>query len=251
MTFTRVLTATLAAASLSAVAAADDEPPAWTGEAGVSFTSTTGNTKSTDVGASLKLAYEGRLWKHQGQLQADYGEANGVDTKDRIYADYQLDRTLSDRSYAFGRSWYEQDNFSGYDSRTYLGGGVGYNFIDNERVTWDVQGGPGVQFDNLREVLDTDDVTVLTASETQENVAVNAGSRYTHQLNEAVDLANDTDVTWTEETTIFTNRTAVTAQLMGDLSARFGFDIYHDTNAPDGAKNTDTTARFALIYTIG
>lgn len=250
MTTSRIAIAATTAAFFGwASAAAQDG--GWSGEANFSANANTGNTESTDIGVGVKLARELGRWTHAGGVQYDYGEADEVETKNRFFGEYQLDYQLTDRAYTFGRGSYEVDEFSGYDSRIFLGAGLGYDVIQRDTVTWSLQAAPGFRIDEIRQVLDTDAVTVLVPEETQESFAVNFGSRYSNQLNDAVTLSNDSDVTWSDESTILFNNLALTAQLMSSLSARFGVEVTHDTDPPIGSEETDTTTRAALVYTLG
>ena len=44
------------------------------------------------------------------------------------------------------------------------------------------------------------------------------------------------------------SKSAATARLAGDLSARFSFDVLHETEPPVGRERTDTISRASLVY---
>ena len=46
------------------------------------------------------------------------------------------------------------------------------------------------------------------------------------------------------------NGVALTAGLMGNLSARISLDVRHDTSPPEGFKATDTSTKFSLVYKV-
>ncbi|MCG8442121.1 MAG: DUF481 domain-containing protein [Caulobacterales bacterium] len=224
---------------------------AWALEASVSANATSGNAESTDLGLGFKAKRVGDLWRHAGSLTYDYGDSDGEETKNRLYADYQADRSLGERTYGYGRGSYELDEFDGYDYRVNLGTGLGYDVVVRENTTWSLQGGPGVQIDAIEDIVDPITGTVVTPGDTQTNLALGLGSRFSTSLNENVSFTNNTDLTWTEDTTIIFNTAALTAQLTGALSARLGFDVTHDTEPPAGSKSTDTTTRASLVYAFG
>lgn len=231
--------ATLAFAS-PALAQDADETPEWEGEGSLSAGYTTGNTETTDFGAGLKLKHNGNLWSQSGQFSADYGETDSVETKNRIAAAGQVDRVLSERLSAYGRVTYEKDEFSGFENRYFIGGGLSYDVIVGEPTTWTVQGGPGYRVDEIR-----------TTGETEESVGFAAGSRFGHQFNDNVALTNDTDVIYSETSTQIVNSLALTFDLTGNLSARVSYDVRHDTDPPAGFESTDTATRFSLVYKVG
>ncbi len=230
---------------------ADDRE--WSGEGSLSAGATTGNTETSDIGIGLKASRTAQLWKTGLEAFADYAETDGLETKNRLFGAAQLDRQLGDRSYAFGRLSHERDEFSGFDSRTFVGGGLGYQLVDTDRSTWSVEGGPGLKIDEISETASVDDLGMPFAvpGETVESVSFIAASNYAFSFNENVAFTNDTDALYAEESTQLTNSAALTATLIDALSARFSFDVRHDTNPPDGFESTDTATRVSLVYTLG
>lgn len=209
---------------------------------------TSGNTETTDLGLGLGLARETQVWKAALDLQADFGETDGLETKNRIFAAAQLDRQINDRLYGFGRISYEIDEFSGFENRGFVGGGLGYQLIENDATTWSLEGGPGLRIDEVR-VFTVDGVT--TPAETVESFSVFAASNFAHAFNDNVSFTNDTDVLAAEETTQIINVAALTAKLTDAFSARISLDVRHDTDPPVGFEATDTATRIALVYAIG
>jgi len=223
--------------------------PTWTGEGSLSAGSTSGNTETTDLGAGLNLTRDTAKWAQTAELSAQYNETDGENTTDRLFGALQLDRKLeNDRWSLFGRGSYEADQFSGFDSRVFLGVGVGYKVLTGEQTTWSLEGGPGYKIDEVSNKL-IDNVYVI--GETEESVAVRLGSRFAHDLNELVALSNDTDVIWADISTQIVNSTAVTAGLSDALSLRVSFDVRHDTAPPIDTESTDTATRISLVYGIG
>lgn len=211
----------------------------WSGEGSLGAGFTTGNTENSDFGAGLKLKGEGTIWTHNFEAAINYAEADGTETEDRQFLAYQLDRDFDARSYGYGRGSYERDTFSGYDNRMFLGLGYGYHVIETGPTQWSLEAGPGLKID--------DPVT----GDREENLAIRLGSRFKHQVNEAVKITNDTDVIWTSETTQLINSAALTAALMNNISARFSVDVRHDTDPPVGREQTDTATRASLVYSFG
>jgi putative salt-induced outer membrane protein len=220
------------------------------GETSVAGTAKTGNTESTDVGLGLKLRHEGERWRHIFGGAFDWGRADGLNTKNRFASSYEVARLLNDRLYGFGRGAYAVDQFDGYDYRAMLGGGLGLDVLRGEERSWSLQGGPAYRIDEVEPQFD--DMGVLLApAETQTSAALNLGSRFEAQINDAVSFRNETDVTSSADTNSFFNNASLTAELMGAISARFSFEVRHDTGAPVGKEQTDTTSRAALVYSFG
>lgn len=246
----RTLTASALGSALIAMpAAAQNE---WTGEGSFSAGYTTGNTETTDLGLAGKLSRDTGLWTYSGEAAADYSQTDSVETKNRTFLAGDIDRQLGDRLFAFGRTSYERDEFSGFESRLFIGGGLGYLILDGERTTWSVQGGPGIKIDEVQETTtQVNGAPVLVPGTTERSFSTVAQSEIGHDFNDAVRLTNETDVIYAEESTQIGNVIALTAALTDTFSARFSFDVRHDTNPPQGFKATDTVTRASIVYTFG
>ena len=236
--------ASLLYATLPAMA----EAPKWTGEGGLSAGVTTGNTETTDFGMAIDIARQTQIWKASLEAQADFGETDGEETKNRAFLAGQIDRQMNDRMYGFGRLSYEVDQFSGFDSRLFLGGGLGYEVLNGGRSVWTVEGGPGLKVDERKSRVEDD---VVIPAETVESVSLFAASNYSFQFNENVVFTNDTDMLYAQESTQLVMISALTAKLTDALSVRVSFDVRHDTDPPVGYTSTDTATRLSLVYAIG
>ncbi len=211
----------------------------WSGEASLSGSVTTGNTETTDVGLALHLGKESGLWKHNFDATYDYGKAAKVDNKNRLFLGYKLDRQINDRLYGYGNVNYFQDDFGSYEKGYFAGGGLGYKLMPNEPTLWDVEGGIGYRSQ-------TPQGTNMDDNE----FAIRGASYFDHKFNDAVAFYNDTEVIWSSSDTYIWNDIGITANLAGNLAARFSFRVDHHTDVPVGIEKTDTVTRAALVYTI-
>ncbi|ACT58486.1 DUF481 domain-containing protein [Hirschia baltica] len=242
MKFSPILAISLSAISTSAYAQAT-----YTGEGSFAAGYTTGNTETTNAGIGLKLAREASTWRQSGEFKADYGENEGLENQNRIFAAGQLDRKFdSPRWTAYGRTTYEQDKFSGFDNRAFVGGGLGYIALDGDKATWTIEGGPGWRFDTIAESTSND---VVTPSYKEDSVALRAGSTFNYRFNENVTFSNDTNAVYAEASTQFVNGLSLTANLFNDISARFSVDVRYDTDPPSNrTEKTDTATKISFVY---
>lgn len=256
MTFSQYLklAAFAGAMTLSLPAHAQDASEnGWSGEGSLSAGVTTGNTETTDLGLGVDATRTMNLWKIGLKASADYGETDGAETKNRIFLGTNLDRQINDRLFGFGQLSYEQDEFSGFDSRAFIGGGLGYEVLTGETTQWTVRGGPGLKIDEIQAVLDATTVptTVLSPATTEESFGATAQSNFAHQFNDNVAFTNDTKALYAETSTQLGNIAAITATLTNTLSARVSFEVRHDTDPVDGFEATDTISRVSLVYGFG
>lgn len=229
-----------------AVAVAED---GWSGEGSFSAGSTSGNTDTTDLGLGLDLNRKMGPWAVGIDAAADFGEIDGVESKNRLFFAGNVDRDINEKLFTFGQASYERDEFSGFESRIFVGAGLGYHIFKSEKVNWTVRGSPGLKIDEVKEVITAGIVT--TPGETLESFSVLGKSDFGYAFNESVSLNNATDLIYAEESTQINNSIGITATLTNTLSARASYDIRHDTNPPVGFEETDTATRLSLVYRFG
>lgn len=231
-----------------------EKPKIWSGQAALSGAARTGNTETQEIGFEGRVQREINRTRHLAELLFDIGQTeveqeDGTteteETTNRFFASYEQNRLLTDRFFLFGDVDHEIDRFSGFDYRTVVAAGAGYDILQRETLTWSVSGGPGYRFER------TDESITGEPEVTNEEFAARFASRYAHQLNDNVTFSNDTDILWTDISTTSFNRTAITADLVGGLAARGSFELTHETDPPPGAVETDTVTRIALVYAFG
>jgi len=240
-------------AMLAGNAAVAQENDGWSGEAAFSAGYTTGNTETTDLGLGIDVAREHGVWTYEFVAEGDYGEQDGVESRNRYFLSGDVDRLLGDKLFAFGRTSYEVDQFTGFDSRSFVGGGLGYHIYDGERVKWTVRGGPGVKIDEVKRIVTTDSLgaALIIPAETVSSFGAVARSAFGYKFNDNVKLTNETDLLYGETSTQIENMVALTASVSSAISARVSFNVRHDTNPADGFEDTDTALKVALVYGFG
>ncbi len=235
-------------ASLAALAAVPALPAMaqedkWTGEGAFNAGFTTGNTETRDAGVGLKVKHVGGEWTQLGEFVFDYGDKDKVESRNRIFAAGQVDRSFGTQWSAYTRLTGERDQFSGFENRYFLGVGAAFKAVDTPTTKWTLEGGPGYKVDELRG-------TLTTPASTEESISGRAASRFSHDFNERVKFTDTTEVVTSDTSTQIMNGAALTASIMGNLSARVSFDVRHDTDPLPGFEPTDTTTKFSLVYKV-
>ncbi len=215
----------------------------WKGkvQAGASFAS--GNSDNLSVGLALDAARETGNFVHHVEAFADIAESDNAGTGERVItqkrwgASYQLDYSFSERTYAFGRFAYEEDEFSGFDYRLFAGAGLGHFLYESEPFTWKVEGGPGFRYspiDDTREI--------------EQEFAVRGSTEIDWLIREGLVFEQDVNTTWTQSTTTVQSVTALSTKLLDGLSTSLGFEFRYETDPPMGRENADKIARASLVY---
>ncbi|MEO1136505.1 MAG: DUF481 domain-containing protein [Pseudomonadota bacterium] len=209
----------------------------WDGKISASGVLSSGNSDNAAVGVAIDAARTDGDFTHNFTAYFDLGESNNVTNQKRWGAAYQLDYNFGERTFAYGRFAYDEDEFSGFDYRLFAGAGLGHFFVKSDAVKWKLEGGPGYRYspiDDTREV--------------EQNFAVFAASELDWVIREGVTLEQDVNVTWSSPTTTLQSVTALTTKIWGDLSTGLSFEYRFETDPPEGRENTDTIAKASLIY---
>ena len=220
-----------------------------TGSAELSFANATGNTEN------LTLILKGQLEVDRGAVEHDFnagaryaesaarGQAR-VQTQEAFFASYQLDADLSDRLFAFARTRYDYDAFSGFEHRVFTGGGLGYRFAETEAVNWTVSGGPGIRWTRLA----LPDAPAEDFEREQTEFSAYASSDLDWDVTEAVSFQHDARVTYTDTSTTLETEAALRSKLTDSLSARFSYRLQHETSPAEGREATDTLMTAGIVY---
>lgn len=215
----------------------------WKGkiQAGASFAS--GNSDNLAVGLTLDAARETGNFTHNVDAFIDIAESDNAGTGMRVVtqkrwgAAYQLDYNFGERTYAFGRLAYEEDEFSGFDYRLFAGAGLGHFLYKSDPFTWKVEGGPGFRYspiDDTREI--------------EQEVAARASTELDWLIREGLVFEQDVNTTWTQSTTTVQSVTALSTKLFDGLSTSLGFEFRYETDPPIGREKADKIARASLVY---
>ena len=209
---------------------------AWDGEVDLGGSINTGNTKAKSFSGSIDLTHAVGLWRHEIDLAFDYGRNDGELTKRRLLASYQLNYETDSRIYAFGRTEYENDKFSGFDHRIYGGTGFGYRFFNSDNLQWSVEAGPGLRYAQVSQG-PGDETKFTFRSATSFKWLIFPSTVFSQ---DAEYLLNGSDT--------LNATTALTVALTEKLSGRISFNLRNDSKPPLGTVGTDTTTKASIVY---
>ena len=209
----------------------------WDGKIQTSAVFSSGNSENSAVGVLVDAARTAGDFTHNVSGYFDLGKSGGVTNQKRWGAAYQLDWNFSERTYAYARASYDEDEFSGFDYRLFGGAGLGHFIAKSDPFTWKVEGGPGFRY-SPRDI----------SREVEQEIAVYGASELDWVIRDGVTFEQDFATTWTSPTTTLISVTSLTTQLMENLSTGVSFEYRYETDPPDGRENTDTIARASVIY---
>lgn len=218
----------------------ENRPQGFDGSIAVRGIASTGNTDSLDIGIGSDLNY---VWGPNGiqlQLNYVYGEDEGEKTEESLYYDLEYTRDFNPVVFGFAKLQGSVDEFSDFETDTFLSLGAGYRIFNDDRRQWSVQGGPGYRFSELSDV---------TRADINEG-AFGFSSDYAHKLTDTVFLTNDTDIVWSDRDTAVFNDLALNVSMTNTVALRTSVLTEYHSEVAKGVKNTDNTFGVSLVYSF-
>ena len=217
----------------------------WKGEGALGYTSTSGNTESSSLNASLGLSRESMKWKHEVKLEALKTKSVNSDTdEEEVTADSiqfkQKSRyKFADKTYVFESIRYEEDKFSGFDYQEAVTLGVGHQFIDTDAHKLDAALGAGYREQKITETEEIVDDNILT---------LDAGYKYT--ISKSASFTEDLLVETGEENTHSESVTALNTKINSSLASKIAYTVKNNSDVPDDVEKTDTILSVSLVYSF-
>jgi putative salt-induced outer membrane protein len=113
----------------------------WTGSLGLSFTNTTGNTSTSNLGADLKLKLEPKPWGMEAAFSWVRAELNGKTSADQLAGTVRATREIDEALSVFAGIAGERNTFAGLDQRLGVQAGAAYKLLLGPRYELAVDGG--------------------------------------------------------------------------------------------------------------
>jgi putative salt-induced outer membrane protein len=221
----------------AAETAAEQPPNTWQGEGELGFSSTSGNTESENLNASLGLSRQAENWKHSISLEAFRAKTDGETTVDLVELRERSEYGLSERSYAYGQLRYQDDEFSGYDYQATVTVGAGSRLLEGEKHRLDASAGVGV-----RRVKDS------ASGDSDDEGIVGADLLYEYIISETASLSERLLVEAGDDNTYSESETALATRINGALSAKISYLVKHNSEVPPGIEKTDRFVTVSLVY---
>jgi putative salt-induced outer membrane protein YdiY len=229
---------------ISAVNRPPKPKPKWEGALSGGWTISSGNTKSDNQSLSFNAVK--RMEKDRLTVGADYGRgtqkdpATGQDvkTEDWWRALAKYDYFFVKKTYAFVNGRYEKDAIAALDRRMVIGGGVGYQIIENDKTVLGAEGGLASLYEKYDTNVDGDT-----------KLSLQLGYNVAHAFSEAILIAHD--LSYLPNTERFSDYyLTATAEVVANFTQRFFCSFKtifnYDTTPATGKGSTDVKYIFGI-----
>lgn len=234
-----VLALALASTAMSGVAFAEETKDGWTGEASLTYILNNGNTEGETFGAKAKAVRDYEKWRVTGKLEGLNQSNETGRTGEKYFASAKLDRKLDEDSYLFALLEHEDDRFSGFHYQTSFTAGYGQTVIDNDAHKLSLEGGPGYRRSEVE-----------AGDHVEEEGFVRGALDYKWTVSETSTLTEELSVEVGDESTITKSSTKFKTKINTQFSLTLGYDIKHNSEVPEGTKNSDSTTYVTLDYSF-
>ena len=208
-----------------------------TGEGELGFTSTSGNTDSETLNAKIGLGKEHGNWKHSAKLELLQSSDRGVESANSAVFTEKSEYRFAEKTFVFGRIRHEEDEFSGFDHQSLISFGVGHVFFANGH---NFEASAGVGYKQLEDDL---------GAESEETV-FDGELKYLYKISETSTFNQNVFVEGGETNTYTKSETFLKLVVVGNLGAKFGYEVKHNSDVPLGTDKTDTVTTVTLVYSF-
>lgn len=230
------LAAALAAAAF-AVQAQEEPEIGWSGLVGFSYADSRGNTDTLAMTGDVSASYvTATPWRYTGSFNFVNREENNARTEERYEARGSADYFLTDEDYLYGRLSWRKDNFGAIEEEWLPSVGFGRVLLHTERHKLNGEIGVGYRFADLAD------------GTSEDGPAVTSGIIYSWQISDTAVFSQTARVEWSEDNTYLESETGIRVVVVGDLSARAAYRVRHNTDVPDGTRNSDFLTTIGLEY---
>jgi putative salt-induced outer membrane protein len=221
----------------------DQDEKKWTDEAELSYVDTGGNTDLMSLSGNNLLTNRFNeklrgMWK----VSALYGETDGVKDAERYATRLRLEYLITDRLFSSIMAGWLKDEFSGIDSRYYIGPGVGYKFLTGPKHS--LEGELGVNYVTEEYTDDTEADYMQGRAFGAYEYAFSKKNKFSQSLEFLYDFEESDNYNINSETALIT-------ALSDYLSLKTSYEIKYDNQpVPETLEETDTVLAVTLVVTF-
>ncbi|HLS80487.1 MAG TPA: DUF481 domain-containing protein [Steroidobacter sp.] len=221
----------------------------WTGQAEAGLVIASGNTETETLNGKLRLQNETDSWKHRLGANGLYASDEIATTAKRWEVFGESEHSFGPKTFWFGAARYEQDEFSGFEYQATGSTGVGRRFIDTEPTQFSGTLGVGYKFFETPDVFDAAGLLVEQGGENDELI-FRGTLDLEHQFTETTRLVNKLTAESGADNTFVRNDASLQVKINAVLALAVGYSVRHNTDPPEGFKETDTLTTVNLVYEL-
>lgn len=259
--------AAIFALSLPSLALADASTTStshWSGSGEFGLANATGNTKSLNVNAKLKLGYEDDIWKDAFFLDANRAKSNttvnGVDIYETSANHFDTGGSVGykfdPRSYVIGALRYDHDDFAPNRWQEVASIGFGYILLKDAHNELSFEIGPGYkryqpQSYTVVDTTVTPPLTTVVTPPTQSEAIGRGLVNYKLALTDSASLQETLLAEVGSENKYYQNDIGVAVAMTRTLALKVAYENRYNSNIVPGTRHMDGLFTTNLVYSFG
>ncbi|GAA3978752.1 DUF481 domain-containing protein [Allohahella marinimesophila] len=222
-------------AALPAMAA--EPPPEWSGILQAGLVMTSGNSDTQTLSGKWTLVREVENWRSNLRLEGINQSNDDERSIERYLGALQQDYKFNERQYAFLRSEYMTERFTGVEYELTAAFGYGHRLVDTETQQLEIEFGPGYRRTQLEE-----------GGEITEEAIIRSSLGYLWEINDSArfeqELTNETG----SEKSVTKSLSTLQTKVSNDISLSVGYTVRHTSQVPVDKEKVDTETTLSLAY---
>ena len=211
----------------------------WKGSVELGLILTGGNTETQSTNLKGAIEHESDKLRNEAKVEALNVKGKEGRLSEKYNASGKSSYKYNDVSYSFITAEGEHDPFSGFAYQASGTLGYGHRVINKESMVLDLEAGPGYRQTRVRG----------EDEEVSEGV-FRLNATYVQKLTKTSEFSEALTVAVGEESTITKSVTAVTAQIVGNLSMKTSLTVKNNSEVPADTEETDTEVAATLVYSF-
>tara|TARA_R110002072_G_scaffold2280_1_gene18816 strand:+ start:22904 stop:23629 length:726 start_codon:yes stop_codon:yes gene_type:complete len=210
----------------------------WNASAELGYIKTSGNSDTETLHTKFNGETSYNKWTHLLALEALKSVSNNLRSAEKYRIEAQSDYDLGEKSYAFGVTNWENDNFNGLNYTASVAAGYGYKVIKTDTMKLNLETGPG-----YRIVKDNN-------GNTEEDSILRLTEGVSWKISKTSTLDQNLKIETGDSNTETRFVIAMTNQVSGNLSMKVAYNIKHNTDVAEGVSNSDRETAITLVYKL-
>lgn len=221
----------------------------WSNEVELGFLLSRGNTHNTHFDSRYTNEYKSNPWQNKFSISSlvDIGVDSQLGEKQKTAERYNvLDNfkySVSDKSFAYNEMYGQRDKFSAYDYEVYNSIGLGRKLIDNNRIRWTIEAGPGVKHTSA---------TRSDKSKLRQNEWIgHTNTAFQYSINEHAEFDENISFDAGVNTQKATSKSSLKAKVFDKVALKLSYLVEYNVKLPDTNTNqnhSDSTTSLTASY---
>ena len=225
----------------------------FSGEGGLGFTLTDGNSESQNLNATLSAKYSSGAFVHNLSVLANQAESTDpatgeeTETADSIKLGYQLNYSLTEKDYLWAGYIHDSNPYAGYDPQQSISAGYGRIWIKNDITLFSTEIGFGSK--------ETDAVEFNTATSSFHDIGSNdegithLAATYEHKITSNTQFIQKLLFQLGEDNDYTESLSALKVSMSEKFSLQLSYLLKKNSDiVGSNGDDTDSTTAFTVVY---